>query len=138
LGKTQAIMPINRYNSQIKIITEVKMKAITWIIRITVLLILVWLALQNNQIVVFSIMDGMQFSLPLIVLLFAFFAVGVVLGVFILLPKHLSLKWEARKLRKENEQNKLTLAQQEKQLGALSNVPTQAVEPVTELPPFTM
>ena len=114
------------------------MKAITWIIRITVLLILVWLALQNNQIVVFSIMDGLQFSLPLIVLLFAFFAVGVVLGVFILLPKHLSLKWEARKLRKENEQNKLTLAQQEKQLGTLSNVTTQAAEPVTELPPFTM
>jgi hypothetical protein len=41
-------------------------------------------------------------------------------------------------LRKENEQNKLTLTQQEKQLGALSNMPTQAAEPVTELPPFTM
>ena len=105
------------------------------------LLILVWLALQNNQIVVFSLMDGLQFSLPLIVLLFAFFAffaLGVLLGVLILLPKHWSLKWEARKLRKENEQSKLTLAQQEKQLGNTTNQPTQTTEPMTDLPPFTM
>ena len=114
------------------------MKIITWTVRIIVLLILVWLALQNNQIVVFSLMDGLQFSLPLIVLLFAFFALGVLLGVLILLPKHWSLKWEARKLRKENEQSKLTLAQQEKQLGNTTNQHTQTTEPMTDLPPFTM
>ena len=114
------------------------MKIITWMVRIIVLLILVWLALQNNQLVVFSLMDGLQFSLPLIVLLFAFIALGVLLGVLILLPKHWSLKWEARKLRKENEQSKLTLAQQEKQLGNTTNQPTQTTEPMTDLPPFTM
>jgi hypothetical protein len=50
----------------------------------------------------------------------------------------LGLKWEARKLRKENEQNKLVLAQQEKMLGNTANTPIQAVEPMTDLPPFTM
>ena len=114
------------------------MKIITWIIRIIVLLVLLWLALQKNQVVSFSIMDGLQFDLPLIVLLLVFFALGVVLGLLILLPKHLGLKWEARKLRKENEQNKLVLAQQEKMLGNTANTPIQAVEPMTDLPPFTM
>lgn len=114
------------------------MKIITWIIRIIVLLVLLWLALQNNQVVSFSIMDGLQFDLPLIVLLLVFFALGVLLGLLILLPKHLGLKWEARKLRKENEQNKLVLAQQEKMLGNTANTPTQATEPMTDLPPFTM
>ena len=114
------------------------MKVITWIIRIIVLLILLWLALQNNQIVSFSLMDGLQFDLPLIVLLLAFFALGVILGLLILLPKHLGLKWEARKLRKENEQNKLILAQQEKILGNTAGQPIQTTEPMTDLPPFTM
>lgn len=114
------------------------MKVITWIIRIIVLLILLWLALQNNQIVSFSLMDGLQFDLPLIVLLLAFFALGVILGLLILLPKHLGLKWEARKLRKENEQNKLILAQQEKILGNTTGQPIQITEPMTDLPPFTM
>ena len=36
------------------------MKIITWMVRIIVLLILVWLALQNNQTVVFSLMDGVK------------------------------------------------------------------------------
>lgn len=80
------------------------MKIITWMVRIIVLLILVWLALQNNQTVVFSLMDGLQLSIPLIVLLLVFFAFGVILGLLILLPKYWGLKWDARKLRKENEQ----------------------------------
>jgi uncharacterized integral membrane protein len=113
------------------------MKIITWTVRIIVLLILVWLALQNNQVVLFSIMDGLQFDLPLIVLLLVFFVLGMLLGLLILLPKHLGLKWEARKLRKENEQSKLTIAKQEGQLGMVSNT-TNQTQPMTDLPPFTM
>ncbi|MBP6241525.1 MAG: DUF1049 domain-containing protein [Hydromonas sp.] len=114
------------------------MKIITWMVRIIVLLILVWLALQNNQTVVFSLMDGLQLSIPLIVLLLVFFAFGVILGLLILLPKYWGLKWDARKLRKENEQNKLVLARQEKLLGNTTKQQTQTVESMTDLPPFTM
>ena len=113
------------------------MKIITWTVRIIVLLILVWLALQNNQVVLFSTMDGLQLDLPLIVLLLVFFVLGMLLGLLILLPKHLGLKWEARKLRKENEQSKLTIAKQEGQLGMVSNT-TNQTQPMTDLPPFTM
>ncbi len=113
------------------------MRIITWTVRIIVLLILLWLALQNYQIVAFSIMDGLQFDLPLIVLLLGFLVVGVLFGIMMLLPKHLGLKWDARKLRKENEQNKLTIAKQEGQLGMVSNTPNQT-QPMTDLPPFTM
>jgi uncharacterized integral membrane protein len=130
-------MRINRYNNHIKINQEVNMRIITWTVRIIVLLILVWLALQNNQVVLFSIMDGLQFDLPLIVLLLVFFVLGMLLGLLILLPKHLGLKWEARKLRKENEQSKLTIAKQEGQLGMVSNT-TNQTQPMTDLPPFTM
>lgn len=112
------------------------MRIITWTVRIIVLLILLWLALQNNQIVAFSIMDGLQFDLPLIVLLLGFLVVGVLFGIMMLLPRHLGLKWDARKLRKENEQNKLTIAKQEGQLGMVST-PNQT-QPMTDLPPFTM
>ena len=58
------------------------MKIITWMVRIIVLLILVWLALQNNQTVVFSLMDGLQLSIPLIVLLLVFFCVRCDFGAF--------------------------------------------------------
>ena len=118
------------------------MKIITWTVRIIVLLILLWLALQNNQLVLFTIMDGLQFDLPLIVLLFVFFILGVLLGVLMLLPKHFGLKWEGRKLRKENEHIKVALdkqTQQVQQLSGASNATTaKPAEPLTDLPPFTM
>ena len=88
------------------------MKVITWIVRILVLIVLIWLALLNNDPVTYRNMDGIQFELPLTVLLFAFFILGVILGVFLLLPKNLSLRWEARKMRKEIEQHKSLLVQQ--------------------------
>ena len=64
------------------------MKVIAWILRILVLLVLVWLALLNNQTTTFSVMQGLQVDLPLIVLLFAFFVMGLLLGILVLLPKY--------------------------------------------------
>ena len=42
------------------------MKVIAWIVRILVLLVLVWLALLNNQTTTFSVMQGLQVDLPLL------------------------------------------------------------------------
>ncbi len=118
------------------------MKIIAWILRILVLLVLVWLALLNNQTTTFSVMQGLQVDLPLIVLLFAFFVLGLLLGVLSLLPKYFSVKWEARRLRKENDQNRSVIADQQQLLSkyAPSEQPSSAaMQPVnTELPPFTM
>lgn len=80
------------------------MNVITWVVRVVILLALVWLAILNNQVVTFSVMQGLQFELPLIVLLFGFLAAGVLFGVLMVLPKNIALRWEARKLRKDISQ----------------------------------
>ncbi len=114
------------------------MKTISWIVRIVVLLALAWLAVLNNQSVTFSLLEGMQFQLPLIVLLFAFFIGGVLMGVLMLLPKNIALRWEARKLRKEAEQAKNMVGEQQKQLAANAQSNAVANDVQTDLPPFTM
>ena len=117
------------------------MKIITWTIRILVLIALVWLAILNNQSVTFSLLEGMQFQLPLIVLLFAFFVAGILMGVLMLLPKNISLRWEARKLRKEGEKNQALLSEQQKKLASIENKSEQDApmrDVNTDLPPFTM
>ena len=118
------------------------MKVIAWILRILVLLVLVWLALLNNQTTTFSVMQGLQVVLPLIVLLFAFFVMGLLLGILVLLPKYFSVQWEARRLRKETEQNRGVIADQQALLSKyapnqVSGVPTAQVVN-SELPPFNM
>lgn len=118
------------------------MKIIAWMIRIVVLLALVWLAVLNKQTVTFSVMQGLQVDLPLIVLLFAFFVMGLVLGMLVLAPKYFSLKWEARRLRKETEQNRNVIADQQVLLSKYTpnQTPSGAANQVvnSELPPFSM
>lgn len=118
------------------------MKVIAWIIRIVVLLALVWLAVLNKQTVTFSVMQGLQVDLPLIVLLFAFFVMGLILGMLALAPKYFSVKWEARRLRKETEQNRTVIADQQQLLSkyAPNQGASTPVVPVvnSELPPFNM
>ena len=111
-------------------------------IRIVVLLALVWLAVLNKQTVTFSVMQGLQVDLPLIVLLFAFFVMGLVLGMLVLAPKYFSLKWEARRLRKETEQNRNVIADQQALLSKYTpnQTPSGSTNQVvnSELPPFSM
>ena len=119
------------------------MKIIAWVLRILVLLVLVWLALLNNQMTTFSVMQGLQIDLPLIVLLFGFFILGLSLGVLILLPKYWSSKWEARGLRKENDQHRTLIADQQNLLSKYAPATGSGQVPTTppvgsELPPFNM
>ena len=118
------------------------MKVIAWIVRILVLLVLVWLALLNNQTTTFSVLQGLLVDLPLIVLLFAFFVMGLLLGLLALTPKYFSLKWEARRLRKESDQNRTVIADQQKLLSkyAPNEVKSVSAEQTvnSELPPFSM
>lgn len=104
------------------------MAVFTWVIRVVILLLLIWLAIQNTELATFSLTSDIRFSLPLIVLLFGFFALGLLMGVAILLPKNWGLRWEIRKLRKEMEQQK---AQLEKSGLTTDN-------PVVDVPPITM
>jgi uncharacterized integral membrane protein len=103
------------------------MAVFTWIVRAVILLLLIWLAIQNTELATFSLTSDIRFPLPLIVLLFGFFALGLLMGVAILLPKNWVLRWEARKLRKEIEQQKAQLDK----AGVTSDAPTVDVPPIT-------
>jgi uncharacterized integral membrane protein len=87
------------------------MKIIKTIVLVVLFLMLLWLAMQNTNEVTFSMADTIRIPAPLIVFLFGFFALGLLVGVAILLPKNWGLRWDVRKLRKENEQQKALLAQ---------------------------
>ncbi len=104
------------------------MAVLTWTIRVVILLLLIWLAIQNTELATFSLTSDIRFPLPLIVLLFGFFALGLLMGVAILLPKNWGLRWEIRKLRKETEQQK----------AQLDKAGVMPEDPVVDVPPITM
>lgn len=85
------------------------MGVITWIFRIVILLVLIFLAVQNVTPTRLTLLNDITIELPLIVFLFGSFALGTLFGLLIVLPKYWSLSWTARKLRKENEVQKVAL-----------------------------
>ncbi len=87
------------------------MGVLTWIFRVVILVLLIFLAVQNVTPTRFTLFNDISIELPLIVFLFGFFALGILLGLLILLPKYWGLSWTLRKLRKENETQKVQLAQ---------------------------
>ena len=87
------------------------MGVLTWIFRVVILVLLIFLAVQNVTPTRFTLFNDISIELPLIVFLFGFFELGTLLGLLILLPKYWGLSWTLRKLRKENETQKAQLAQ---------------------------
>ncbi|MGL4768384.1 MAG: LapA family protein [Formosimonas sp.] len=100
------------------------MKFITWLVRIAILLLFILLAVQNTAPARFTLFNDISIELPLIVLLFAFLAAGIVFGWLLLWPKYLKLSWNARQLRK-------TVETQQKQLDKAGVV---ASEPIVDIP----
>ena len=87
------------------------MGVLTWIFRVVILVLLIFLAVQNVTPTRFTLFNDISIELPLIVFLFGFFALGTLLGLLILLLKYCGLSRTLRKLRKENETQKAQLAQ---------------------------
>ena len=80
------------------------MKVIIWIIRLLVFAILLLLALQNTGKVALQLLPGYIWSIPLILVGLAFFAVGLIIGVLATLPAMLRLRFALRRARKFLEQ----------------------------------
>ncbi|HFC4174964.1 TPA: lipopolysaccharide assembly LapA domain-containing protein [Neisseria gonorrhoeae] len=77
------------------------MKLIYTVIKIIILLLFLLLAVINMDAVTFSYLPGQKFDLPLIVVLFGAFVVGIVFGMFALFGRLLSLRGENGRLRAE-------------------------------------
>lgn len=65
------------------------MRLLNWFVRLVLFLLLFGLALNNLEPVTLHLLFGAQWHAPMIVLLLAVFALGVVLGVLALLPSWL-------------------------------------------------
>ena len=81
------------------------MKLFSLIIKLLLLAVFIILAAFNTHIVGFSYLPGSEISLPLILLLLAFFVIGVVFGVFSMFGRLLSLRHENNRLRNEVRKN---------------------------------
>lgn len=77
------------------------MKLIYTVIKIIILLLFLLLAVINTDAVTFSYLPGQSVNLPLIIILFGAFVVGIVFGMFALFGRLLSLRRENGRLRAE-------------------------------------
>lgn len=105
------------------------MKFITLIIKILILLIFLIIAINNLQTVPFFYLPGQQIDLPLIILLFGFFVVGTVFGIFAMFGRLLTLRNENNRLRREVEKTAKMNAQS---IAAPKPLPPETVSPTSE------
>ena len=77
------------------------MKLISTIIKILILLVFLLLAITNTHTVSFFYLPGQNVNLPLIVVLFGAFIIGIVFGMFALFGRLLILRSENNRLRAE-------------------------------------
>lgn len=77
------------------------MKLIYTIIKILILLVFLLLAITNTHTVSFFYLPGQNVNLPLIVVLFGAFIIGIVFGMFALFGRLLALRSENNRLRAE-------------------------------------
>ncbi|OAM34257.1 hypothetical protein A7Q01_05970 [Eikenella sp. NML96-A-049] len=106
------------------------MKLFSLIIKLLLLAIFIVLAAFNTHLVSFSYLPGSEISLPLILLLLAFFVIGAVFGVFSMFGRLLSLRHENNRLRNEVRKN-ARIAQEQLQTPA----PADAAQPVPDAAP---
>ncbi|MFU8617365.1 LapA family protein [Neisseria sp. LACPHL-SPEC-2024-00856] len=104
------------------------MKLIYTFIKIIILLFFLLLAVINTDAVTFSYLPGQKVDLPLIVVLFGAFVVGIVFGMFALFGRLLSLRGENSRLRAEVKKS-ARLTGKELTAPPAQNAPESAKQP---------
>lgn len=79
------------------------MKILTWALRLIIFLFLFAFAAQNTEPVNLHLIAGPVWQAPLVIVLLAFFAAGVLLGVLSLLGVIFSQRREIARLRRQSE-----------------------------------
>lgn len=77
------------------------MRILIWIIRITVIFLLLWFAAKNSELVTLNGYLDASIRAPLILILLFFFAAGLLLGLLASLMTIFNLKREVRKLNRQ-------------------------------------
>lgn len=76
------------------------MNVLVWVVRLAVILVLVWFAVRNSQIVTLNGLPGQAWQTPLVFALLVAFVAGVAIGVFAWLPTVFRQRRELGKLRR--------------------------------------
>lgn len=100
-GKSFKLIPFFRRPAPTAAHPEQPMKLIYTIIKILILLVFLLLAITNTHTVSFFYLPGQNVNLPLIVVLFGAFIIGIVFGMFALFGRLLTLRNENNRLRAE-------------------------------------
>ena len=100
-GKSFKLIPFFRRPAPPAAHPEQPMKLIYTIIKILILLVFLLLAITNTHTVSFFYLPGQNINLPLIVVLFGAFIIGIVFGMFALFGRLLTLRSENNRLRAE-------------------------------------
>jgi len=79
------------------------MRILTWVIRITLFVLLLAFAAKNTDPVALRFYFGLAWHAPLVALLLAFFAAGTVLGLVAMLGSYFSQRREIARLEKKIE-----------------------------------
>ena len=106
------------------------MKIFFLIIKVLIFLVFLLLAVSNIQTVEFNYLPGQGMQMPLVAVLFGAFVIGVLLGMFALFGRLLSLRGENNRLRNEVRKN-ARIAQEQLQ----TPVPANAAQPVPDAAP---
>lgn len=76
------------------------MQALAWIVRLSVLAVLVWFAVKNGQEVELFLLPGQSWKYPLIFIVLVAFVAGVLIGLTAWLPTYVRQRREIARLRK--------------------------------------
>jgi len=98
------------------------MKLFIWLLRFFILLLLVWFAVKNSEMVTLNAYP-FTWQAPLILVIMAFFALGVILGVIASLGSMVRLKREAGALKKEIREYERMAAENAKAAQAARSMP---------------
>lgn len=76
------------------------MQALAWIFRIAIVLVLIWFAVKNSQVVTLHGFPEQSWQAPLVFVVLVAFVAGVVIGLLAWLPTVVRQRRENGKLRK--------------------------------------
>ena len=76
------------------------MNVLVWAVRLAVVLVLVWFAVRNSQVVTLNGLPGQAWQTPLVFALLVAFVVGVAFGALAWLPTVFRQRRELGKLRR--------------------------------------
>jgi len=80
------------------------MQALVWILRFLIVVILVWFAVKNSQLVDVNGLPGQVWQAPLVFVLLVAFVAGVVIGLLAWIPTVVRQRREIARLKKSAAQ----------------------------------